>query len=66
MTTQAKKIRHTSLNILIRGLPTLFDRWNINFNSRKQLLELSDEQLRDIGIDRVTAMQEGRKSFWQN
>ncbi len=33
--------------------------------TRKQLLELSPEQLKDIAVDVVDAAREGRKSFWQ-
>jgi uncharacterized protein YjiS (DUF1127 family) len=33
--------------------------------TRAQLLDLSDEQLKDIGISRVAAEQEANKWFWE-
>lgn len=33
--------------------------------TRLQLLELSDEQLKDIGISRPAANEEGNKFFWE-
>ncbi|WP_163271350.1 DUF1127 domain-containing protein [Chelativorans alearense] len=32
--------------------------------SRRALLELSDEQLKDIGISRADAVREGIRPFW--
>jgi uncharacterized protein YjiS (DUF1127 family) len=32
--------------------------------SRRLLLEMTDEQLRDIGISRADAYHEGRRPFW--
>jgi uncharacterized protein YjiS (DUF1127 family) len=32
---------------------------------RRALLELDDDQLRDIGISRRQALEEGRKPFWR-
>ena len=54
-------------------LPTLFfkvkvvlDQWNQNLETRKQLRELTDDQLKDIGLDRMTALREAQKPFWQD
>ena len=33
---------------------------------RRELLELSDERLQDVGISRSAAEREGRKGFWQD
>ncbi|WP_211665187.1 DUF1127 domain-containing protein [Leucothrix arctica] len=33
--------------------------------TRKQLLDLSPEQLKDIAVDVSDARREGRKRFWQ-
>jgi len=33
--------------------------------TRKQLLDLSPEQLKDIAVDATDAVKEGRKRFWQ-
>ncbi|MBF0286729.1 MAG: DUF1127 domain-containing protein [SAR324 cluster bacterium] len=32
---------------------------------RRQLIELDDQQLKDIGVTRVDALQEYQKHFWQ-
>ena len=39
-------------------------RWQINYYSRKALLQLDQHQLNDIGISDSQAMKEGRKPFW--
>lgn len=35
-------------------------------HSRRQLLALDDRLLKDIGISRAQAQQEGRKAFWKH
>lgn len=47
-------------------LKRLLDRWNQNLVTRKQLRELDDDQLKDIGIDRISAQHESGKPFWEN
>lgn len=42
------------------------DRWSQNFETRRQLRALEEHQLRDIGIDQLTAEHEAKKPFWQN
>ncbi len=32
--------------------------------TRKELLELSDDQLKDIGITKAQALEEARRGFW--
>lgn len=39
--------------------------WLQRRRQRRALLELSDHVLKDIGIGRNQAFQEGRKPFWQ-
>jgi len=39
--------------------------WLRRYQTRKELAELSNWQLKDVGISRVDAWQEGRKSFWK-
>jgi len=34
-------------------------------NTRQQLLDLSDDQLKDIGISREAAQKEANKFFWE-
>jgi len=40
--------------------------WNHNLKTRRALLAMSDHMLKDIGISRVDALQEGRKAFWRD
>jgi len=39
--------------------------WHRSSQSRFQLAELDDRQLKDIGLTRSQAQVESRKSFWQ-
>jgi len=45
------------------GVEALFTRAEIR-KSRRQLAELDDRLLRDIGLDRGTARYESTKGFW--
>lgn len=50
------------------SVPKGFKRWEWfwqRFNTRRQLLELTPEQLRDIGLNAEQARNEGLKAFWQ-
>ena len=38
---------------------------SVRAKQRRQLLNLSDEQLDDIGITRAEALEEANKPFWQ-
>lgn len=40
--------------------------WYRNWRTRKQLLALSSQDLKDIGITRVDALQEAKKPFWRS
>lgn len=40
--------------------------WYRNWRTRKQLLALSSQDLKDIGITRVDALQEAQKPFWHS
>ncbi|WP_249583180.1 DUF1127 domain-containing protein [Pseudomonas viridiflava] len=49
-------------------VPTGMNRWALyrhRWTSRRALLELTDDQLRDIGIDFRQARVEAMKSFWR-
>ena len=48
---------------VVVGVETLFNRAEVR-KSRRQLAELDDRLLRDIGIDRGTARYEANKGFW--
>ena len=39
--------------------------WHQRARQRRQLLELSDQMLRDIGISRADAIGEAEKPFWR-
>jgi len=40
--------------------------WHATYHQRRALLALSDHLLKDIGISRVDALQEGNKPFWRS
>lgn len=51
-----------------RGFATAFSTvklWYVRSKQRRYLLELDDYLLRDIGLDRITAMREAAKPFWR-
>ena len=43
-----------------------WERWDRNFSTRRQLRNLDEHELRDIGINRESALAEARKPFWQD
>lgn len=49
--------------VLVRVLDRFFA-WRERARSRRVLLSLDERMLRDIGIDRATAAQEGGRPFW--
>jgi uncharacterized protein YjiS (DUF1127 family) len=62
--------RHTALaatewvgQVLPRGWVTL-ETWYKRASQRRQLRELDDRLLQDIGVSRADAWREGRKHFW--
>ena len=54
-----------SLPISTSQLLALAGTWHQRARQRRQLAELSDRQLADIGISRVEARTEAAKPFWQ-
>lgn len=46
---------------LVRRFRRLSDRWR----QRRDLLELTDDQLRDIGVTRAQARCEAARPFWE-
>lgn len=40
--------------------------WRARARSRRHLLWLNEHQLRDIGIDRASAVREAGKPFWRD
>jgi uncharacterized protein YjiS (DUF1127 family) len=52
----------------MRNAPSGLGRWGLlwhRLHTRKALLELSPEQLRDVGLSREQAREEGLKPFWR-
>ncbi|SEM59594.1 Uncharacterized conserved protein YjiS, DUF1127 family [Pseudomonas sp. ok272] len=52
----------------LRNAPSCLGRWGLfwhRLHTRKVLLELSPEQLRDVGLNREQAREEGLKPFWR-
>ncbi len=47
-----------------KKLPLILKQWEQNYRTRKALSELSDEQLKDIGLRREQAHAEASKPFW--
>jgi uncharacterized protein YjiS (DUF1127 family) len=50
------------------GAPAHLNRWQLlwhRITTRRTLLELDADQLRDIGLTRPQARQEGLKPFWR-
>lgn len=61
---QERAARATS----VRNAPSGLGLWGLYWHrlrTRKALLELTSEQLRDIGLSREQARQEGLKPFWR-
>ncbi len=53
---------------MLPSAPTGLSRWGLfrhRFHTRKALLKLTPEQLRDIGLSRQQARAEGLKPFWR-
>ncbi|MHC8364300.1 DUF1127 domain-containing protein [Pseudomonas sp. ZT5P21] len=52
----------------MRNAPSGLSRWGLfwhRLHTRKALLALTGEQLRDIGLSREQAREEGLKPFWR-
>ena len=66
-----ESVRHTvaaatkwGVQVLPRGWAKL-EVWYRRASQRRQLRELDERLLRDIGISRADAWREGRKRFWE-
>lgn len=49
----------------VAGVLDAMDLWMGRWKQRRELSEMSDHVLHDIGISRVDADQEARKPFWR-
>lgn len=47
------------------GVRKICGYWYVRYHQRRQLLALDDQMLKDIGLTRATAQQEGNKPFWR-
>jgi uncharacterized protein YjiS (DUF1127 family) len=54
----------TPMAWLLRGME-MIEAWHARARSRRALLELPDAMLKDVGLTRADAWDEGRKLFWQ-
>lgn len=55
-------------NSAMRNAPSGLSRWGLfwhRLHTRKALLNLTPEQLKDIGLTREQAQEEGLKPFWR-
>ncbi|ABA77267.1 DUF1127 domain-containing protein [Pseudomonas fluorescens] len=55
-------------NESMRNAPSDLSRWDLfwhRLHTRKVLLRLTPEQLKDIGLTREQALEEGLKPFWR-
>jgi uncharacterized protein YjiS (DUF1127 family) len=53
---------------LVRNAPFCLGRWGLfwhRLHTRRALLNLTPEQLRDVGLSREQALEEGLKPFWR-
>ena len=48
------------------GLVAMLERWVERRHQRQALLSLNDALLKDIGLNRSDAWQEGTKPFWRS
>jgi uncharacterized protein YjiS (DUF1127 family) len=63
-TGSAHKVRAAGNGVVVRLLVSWFN-MRAKQRSRRQLGELDARLLRDIGIDRMAANDEARRSLWQ-
>jgi uncharacterized protein YjiS (DUF1127 family) len=53
---------------VMRNAPSGLSRWGLlwhRLHTRRALLSLTPEQLKDVGLSREQAREEGLKSFWR-
>jgi len=59
---------HGTREARLRNAPPCLGRWGLfwhRLHTRKALLNLTPEQLRDVGLSREEALAEGLKPFWR-
>ncbi|MHC8384706.1 DUF1127 domain-containing protein [Pseudomonas sp. LB3P14] len=59
---------HGAREAVMRNAPSGLSRWGLfwhRLHTRKALLGLTPEQLKDVGLSREQAREEGLKPFWR-
>lgn len=51
---------------LTRSAFSVIQQWNLRYQQRNQLMEMSDHLLNDIGVTRWEMQKEVEKPFWKN
>lgn len=64
MKASAIKAQTNRWYYVFNQLKTTVDKWDQNLTTRRQLQQLTDGELNDIGITRTDAEHEARKPFW--
>ena len=49
---------------LFRAVGKIVSMWTFRYQQRRELEDLDEQVLRDIGINREQALKEARKPFW--
>jgi len=60
--------RDSEMHAALRNAPSGLSRWGLfwhRLRTRKALLDLTPEQLRDVGLTQEQARAEGLKPFWR-
>ena len=60
---------HRARNATLKALIAFFDRlaeWQLLARQRRELRQLTDRELKDIGLSRVDAEREAAKPFWRS
>lgn len=65
MTLPARNLGCAGTSRFAHMLLTIFHFWPDRCKQRRIIREMGDDQLRDVGISRSEAIQEGRKPFWR-
>lgn len=62
----SKEIRNSYRlpKINLHKVACILNQWQQNYRTRKALIKLSDEQLKDIGLSCEQAHKEASKTFW--
>lgn len=63
-TAQAAGYVHSSTPVKASAIQKI-SRWYVNWRTRRQLAQLPDFMLKDIGVSRSDAEKEARKHFWK-